>query len=681
LKISFIELEGFRGIRAHQKLYIPDGFVIITGRNGTGKSTICDAVEFALTGGVSKYGEGHERGESTDQYMWWRGRQPATKRLVRIGFRDESGNEFTVSRTPEQFEVNGVARLDAALCDPKVMTRNPLAQICRTAIIRDEKIAALSIDLAEADRFNFVSTALGTDALEDTVERGKKVLASLKTRIATAEDSYMRARDRVNALVSERSELKGKIREAPDVGGALIVIERIVGASTDGSVATQLSHARRWVLETRRQKDARVAIAQEIDFVNVEIENLNRPTSEKLAYEAVTRREQLQHDIGNLVREQEALAVRIGAYQHFAAIRAPLASLYEAGKALGLQNGCCPLCGTHLGAGQYNSALKVLSRELDVADREAATMRQQMADLEKNLQEKRSEFHRADQEIRLLYSRRDDLSKRLERLQLQASRYLSPDKSAVSSVSLRASVDDTAAAIEIVANAITALEASVILDQAADVERRLGMAQAESDRLERELRGLEAAQDLAKRLLNGIRRSVGELVEERLAALDPLLRDLYARLRPHTEWVDLSYRVRGDVKRFLSLRVGEEINPRFTFSSGQRRAIGLAFLLAVHLSRPWCRLETLVLDDPVQHIDDFRSLHLVEVMSAIRKTGQQVICAVEDKELADLMCRRMRTASSAEGSIVEMGFRPGDGAVVERASPISGAIRHMLLPS
>ena len=123
------------------------------------------------------------------------------------------------------------------------------------------------------------------------------------------------------------------------------------------------------------------------------------------------------------------------------------------------------------------------------------------------------------------------------------------------------------------------------------------------------------------------------------------------------------------------------MNPRYTFSSGQRRAIGLAFLLAVHLSRPWCRLRTLILDDPVQHIDDFRALHLVEVLSAVRRLGQQIICAVEDEELAELMCRRVRSARDGEGLLVRMGYRTGEGAVVESARAVTPAVRHPVVPS
>lgn len=47
------------------------------------------------------------------------------------------------------------------------------------------------------------------------------------------------------------------------------------------------------------------------------------------------------------------------------------------------------------------------------------------------------------------------------------------------------------------------------------------------------------------------------------------------------------------------------------------------------------------MDYPVQHIDDFRAFHLVEVLAALSLGGGQVICAVEDEALAELLCRRL----------------------------------------
>lgn len=180
---------------------------------------------------------------------------------------------------------------------------------------------------------------------------------------------------------------------------------------------------------------------------------------------------------------------------------------------------------------------------------------------------------------------------------------------------------------------------------------------------------MQTAVALARSMEHGVRRTSAEIIDERLALISPLLNELYQRLRPHADWRSIEYSVRGDVRRFLSLRVGDGLNPQFVFSSGQRRAAGLAFLLSVHLSRTWSRLNTLVLDDPVQHIDDFRALHLVEILAAIRQDQRQIICAVEDASLADLLCRRLFSTSEEPGRRYDLDYDPsGNVAIADRVN-------------
>jgi chromosome segregation protein len=92
--------------------------------------------------------------------------------------------------------------------------------------------------------------------------------------------------------------------------------------------------------------------------------------------------------------------------------------------------------------------------------------------------------------------------------------------------------------------------------------------------------------------------------------------------------------------------------------------------MAVSLSRPWCLLESLIFDDPVQHIDDFRALHLVESLSALRQVGRQVICTVEDSALAELLARRLRSSVTDEGALIEMDYESGRGVFIGKAAEI-----------
>jgi ABC-type cobalamin/Fe3+-siderophores transport system ATPase subunit len=100
------------------------------------------------------------------------------------------------------------------------------------------------------------------------------------------------------------------------------------------------------------------------------------------------------------------------------------------------------------------------------------------------------------------------------------------------------------------------------------------------------------------------------------------------------------------------------------FSSGQRRATGLAFLLSVNIALAWSRWQSILLDDPVQHVDDFRTVHLAEVLAQFVTEGRQIICAVEDVALADLICRRLPIGSSSEAKSVTLG-PDEDGALAK----------------
>ena len=56
----------------------------------------------------------------------------------------------------------------------------------------------------------------------------------------------------------------------------------------------------------------------------------------------------------------------------------------------------------------------------------------------------------------------------------------------------------------------------------------------------------------------------------------------------------------------------------------------------------------------MQHIDDYRALNLAEVLAAVRRTGRQVIVAVEDEALADVLCRRLRSTAGDSGRRIDL---------------------------
>ena len=96
MKLAFVEAEGFRGFREKVRIDFAAGFTVLTGRNGVGKSTIFDAIEFAITGRLGKYRVDKSGTDKLEDYIWWCGDGNATSSYVKVGFISDQDQHFTV---------------------------------------------------------------------------------------------------------------------------------------------------------------------------------------------------------------------------------------------------------------------------------------------------------------------------------------------------------------------------------------------------------------------------------------------------------------------------------------------------------------------------------------------------------------------------------------------------------
>src|SRR5277367_4734462 len=102
MKVEFVEVSGFRGFRDKTRFEMPSGFAVLTGRNGAGKSTVLDAIDFALTGTITKFMVRGARGGGLDEHIWWVGDGKAAEHYVSVSFIDNNGEPLVVTRTRER---------------------------------------------------------------------------------------------------------------------------------------------------------------------------------------------------------------------------------------------------------------------------------------------------------------------------------------------------------------------------------------------------------------------------------------------------------------------------------------------------------------------------------------------------------------------------------------------------
>lgn len=668
MKLASVEVCGFRGFRDRLHIDFGAGFTILTGRNGVGKSTLCDAVEFALTGKIDKYRVETSARESMSDYLWWRGDGTPEAHYVTVVFSRDDGTDFSITRTREAGSNWTDDQIQLALCSGPAPD-DALSQLCKTSIIRDEWIAALSLDLTETERFQLVRSALGAVEGAEFGDKAKDVLANTQGARGKMERAYEAARVQLTERLTQLSEAHDAAARAGDVAAAMQTLDSVTQDHAP-DLLKRLAAGRK-VLANRRARLGPMAEAvqmgQEIVSSRQYIGLQKRVQQRAAAFEALANATVAKQEADkavadarrNLEREEQADM-----------LAASLALLVEHGERLGLHNDNCPLCAASRTNNEFAAGLTIARARIASLASGVSQARNALKAAVQGAEQPHRIFADTQAQVDVFEAEEARLRRR-EELYVELLRFHDLGLHfAADSEGLEREFQLERGRLINLERALLTLEASQAVSRIAALDDQVAALRAEVDSAAELMAASQAAVATARAIEREVRRVSAEIVDERLAQISPLLNEIYQRLRPHAAWRSIDYRIRGDVRRLLSLKVGNELNPQFVFSSGQRRAAGLAFLLSVHLARAWTPWRTLLLDDPVQHIDDFRALQLVEVLAALRLDRRQVICAVEDPDLADLLCRRLPNTIEEPGRRYDVDIGPGGAAILVAATSL-----------
>jgi len=669
MKLQFVEVAGFRGFRKHVRFDFESGFAVLAGRNGVGKSTVFDAIDFALTGTINKYKVREAKGGGLEQHIWWVGDGAPEGQYVCVGFVDDEGEPLTVRRSRDRGLETPEAETGKRLCAGISHPADWPQMLMHTSLIRDETIADLSLDLTEQARFSAVQAAMGGLRGPDHSERIDAILKAANLAQKQQQERANSAQADLGRALGSLTEAQSIASNSPDIVAADRLVQPILGRtvplSPDG-----ISELRRMIADRKRSIGPLLEAATQLESVQEQIvyfastqgqEEIRSKQAEVdqalTSRSAAAQQLQLIDSLYRAEREQDSLAFH-------------LAALLEHGQAVGLVDGHCPLCEATRRQEQFAQALDAL--RLRLADR-GERLQHISSDLhaaQAALDEADSMFQSAKATYDGLLSNRDNLTgqqRSAEAVFKSWNLSLPHSQSASPRESVLKRQEDTAT----LEQALSILETSTAADRVATIQIRVTNLRASSEAETTKLHQFTRAVECARQIQGAAKVVANELLAEQFETVLPLFKELYLRLRPHSEWQEIETDIGGHVRASLNFTVGEGRNPQFLFSSGQRRTAGIAFLLAIHLSRPWCKFRTLLLDDPVQHIDDYRALNLVEVLSSIRRTGRQVIIAVEDASLADLLCRRLRSTASDPGKRFDLAIDADGSSTIETQTPIS----------
>ena len=201
-----------------------------------------------------------------------------------------------------------------------------------------------------------------------------------------------------------------------------------------------------------------------------------------------------------------------------------------------------------------------------------------------------------------------------------------------------------------------------------ETQRQLKAAQKDLDDLQKRIVDLKTAAKTAKGWIEPLAASVSRAVDKRIEAHRTEIVRLFKAMIPCPYLFEdiLVEREPGGVRLGLTYK-GKDTpsgEPKFFPSSAQANVLALSIFLSLAGHQKWSMLETLMLDDPVQHLDDLDAVAFLDCLRGMAYSrcgaGKQILVSTCDKNLYLLLIRKFMPLTAA-GRITFTGVSLLDG--------------------
>lgn len=668
MRLSAVTISGFRGFSETLTLDLSADVILVHGPNGTGKTSLFDAVLWAITGAVarldapqaviSKYAEfGEARVEL--QLLDGDGTPLLLQRRQPLG---SDTSSLVVETSDERLSgPSADAALMRYLWPDGVASADPLGSLdrslTRAVYLQQDDVTSFINDDDERHRFAVVGEIVGAGRIGELVaalERERRAWTAKTNRDIDEVLGPMRSRREQlaahMALAAKRADGSDDLRALwrEWIGRAASINLNVAAESRSTSqTATELIELISQAVSAREFRQARL----------VGLRNLLNDIPEPVVGVSDARQRFAAADALVSDLDEQIAAARQGqADSRDQLIRSAAAADEIAALArLALRHieGDCPVCG------QTHDASVTARRLNDLISQAEFPAVEPDFGLDSLMEAQRAAVAEREAAAEALQS-----IERAERLRTASLKAVTSEAAAlnltdVPSEAMAARIDELESQI------------AVEIDQLQDL-RRMGERVAagfarldEADRafqltaqlpaLDAEIAEVAAKLDLrgavsddSRRLHESLRELSESLVVSELERIEPLLRRIYASVDPHPSFKVVNLladmrRGRGHMWTELSDTVGgvPDAIPGHVLSSSQLNVLAVVTFMAMNLSAGTLPLNLAALDDPLQSLDNVNLLGLADLLRRTR-ARRQLMVSTHDDRLAGLLERKLR---------------------------------------
>jgi DNA repair exonuclease SbcCD ATPase subunit len=676
VRLKALEIEGFRGFAGRQRVDLDADVIVVRGDNGTGKTSVIDALLWVLCGEVAHLVERVRGLRRTEDAVISRFNPNGATVALTL---DVEGAEYVVTRTGNQrsHELN-VQPADDSSKDGTAETvlaelfglqsRDELRQAVSTwGVLRQDAIRA-ALDAAGGALHDRLSGLIGLEKVTAFANATTRAADALVRERTTARAVLARAKERQVESFRRLDEARAAAGSPSQIAGLLVdgvsaVRAELASSAVEGSAELIVDES----LDLATVSDLSAAVSKVVDALRSVRDDLQR-ASEHPA------------DLDQAVRDAELATAAAEQTAKESAESAP-ALVQLASSAIGLLGDRCPVCGQPIDEGSVRAHLQeVLDRSRSLAAR-AQESQDALVGARAELARVRGALAAHNAAVERLDASRDRFRKVLadvnDRLRIRV------DTSVASAVDalldgLSASGSRLRASIKAV-NEASGAHVTRLSDEADAAGTEVAAA-------EQHAVSLDERCGRAQELVRAAHSVARDILESTLDRLTPSFAEVFERLAPNPAFTALI--AKQDVMRNRNQIIplvrdrdrGIEANPVLVLSEGQLNVVGLSYFLGLALNAHEAALPFLVLDDPLQALDVIATLSFGDLCRQIREQ-RQLIVTTHDRRFADVLVRKLAPRDPSQALLVhEFHSWTRDGPVIETTCPEVATVMRLLHP-
>ena len=675
MRINSLKISGFRRFTNEVEIDLSADVVILYGPNGTGKTSILDAILWSITGAIprfktaglpiSKYArDGMARVEIHIQ---------ADENLIEITRAlDTENNEKLRLKVGEETFTGSSAKAEISfllLGSRNVAERlSKLTEIITRSVYLQQDLIREFIDADRPeDRFELLSEMAGVGAILDfqnKLEGNRKAWRKNINRIKSEELTPIL--DRCDVLSNQVDRLASS--NYVSVDKERLETQAFFDACVESfpdfeslTAARNIDGFLRLLVIKRKEKSRFLdllytiksnakEIEQDPSTLRNEIESIANIISKK-SLKASQLGTEIEHSLSEITRLQKLqLSKKVEAEQ--LSILAKIAMDHL--------DGPCPVCNQKHDARQTLEHLKkqqlvedVYSEDLKILETDVHSLRESRDEIVAFINEKNSELKNLDFKCDMIEHKIQTLNDGLISIGLE------PDFRSVAMI--EDIVVQETRDLDSLENLLSRGEKlnlqslrSSEFKQFEELNAELKQFQSKKDAILLQLKRLEKTDNVTSKIIGGLRELALDVTRNKIEKISPVFQRIYSRIDPHptfkvTQLVTDKYRGKGRMSIGLT-------DPNFdedvfeaspVLSSSQLNSFAVSLFLSLNLSLPNFQLDLTILDDPLQNLDTINLLGLVDVLRRFKK-HKQIFISTHDPRLQGLLERKLRPVNENE---------------------------------